>query len=70
MFEELAQASATSAPLNLVSQAVAELHLNRYEEARSALMQALEKDPSNEDALANLHVLNLFTNNKDTQYLE
>ncbi|KAI5860766.1 coatomer epsilon subunit-domain-containing protein [Durotheca rogersii] len=57
VFEELAQAPSTSSVFSLVSQAVCELHLGRVEEAQAALEQALEKQPDNADALANLLVL-------------
>ncbi|KAL2759097.1 hypothetical protein ACRALDRAFT_1075388 [Sodiomyces alcalophilus JCM 7366] len=57
VFEELAQAPATSSVVSLVSQAVAELHLGRTEEAQSALEQALQKDPTNAEAIADYLVL-------------
>jgi len=57
VFEELAQAPSTSAPLSLISQAIAEIHLGRYDEAEAALKQAIDKDPKNEDAIANQVVL-------------
>jgi coatomer protein complex subunit epsilon len=44
-----------------VSQAVAELHLGRTEEAQAALSQALEKEPEYAEAIANLLVLNVIT---------
>ncbi|ROT35616.1 coatomer epsilon subunit [Sodiomyces alkalinus F11] len=61
VFEELAQAPATSSVASLVSQAVAELHLGRTEEAQAALEQALNKDPTNAEAIANLFVLAVVT---------
>ncbi|KAI1176558.1 coatomer epsilon subunit-domain-containing protein [Nemania sp. FL0916] len=61
VFEELAQAPATSSILTLVSQAVCELHLGRVEEAQSALEQALQKQPDYADAIANLLVLTVIT---------
>ena len=61
VFEELAQAPATSSVRTLVSQAVAELHLGRTEEAQSALDQALKKEPEFAEAIANLLVLNVIT---------
>ncbi|KAK6073459.1 coatomer subunit epsilon [Seiridium cupressi] len=61
VFEELAQTPASSSTTSLISQAVAEIHLQRYEEAQSALEQALAKDPKNSDALANLVVLKTIT---------
>ena len=63
VFEELAQAPSTSSVRSLVSQAVAELHLGRTDEARSALEQALKKEPAFADAIANLAVLTLITGN-------
>jgi coatomer subunit epsilon len=64
----MAQAPSTTAPLSLISQAIAEIHLGRYEEAEAALRQAMEKDPENADAIANLIVLSLLTG-KDTDLL-
>ncbi|RWA07982.1 hypothetical protein EKO27_g7128 [Xylaria grammica] len=65
VFEELAQAPATSSIVTLLSQAVCELHLGRVEEAQSALEQALQKQPDYADAIANLLVLTVITG-KDT----
>jgi hypothetical protein len=45
----------------LVSQAVAELHLGRTEEAQAALDQALKKEPEHAEAIANLLVLSVIT---------
>ncbi|CEJ82511.1 Putative Coatomer epsilon subunit [[Torrubiella] hemipterigena] len=61
VFEELAQAPATSSVGSLVSQAVCELHLGRVEEAQAALDQALEKEPGNVHAIANTLVLATVT---------
>jgi coatomer subunit epsilon len=61
VFEELAQAPATSSIYSLVSQAVAEMHLGRVEEAQAALEQAMQKKPDFSDALANLLVLTVIT---------
>ncbi|KAI1745118.1 coatomer epsilon subunit-domain-containing protein [Xylaria scruposa] len=61
VFEELAQAPATSSILTLVSQAICELHLGRVEEAQTALEQALQKQPDYADAIANLLVLTIVT---------
>lgn len=69
VFEELAQAPATSSVRTLVSQAVAELHLGRTEEAQAALDQALKKDPGYTEAIANLLVLNVITGSKTQQEL-
>jgi tetratricopeptide (TPR) repeat protein len=60
VFEELAQAPATTSSQGLVSQAVAEIHLGRLEEAEAALQQVLAKDPNNTDSLANTLVLNVI----------
>lgn len=57
----MAQAPSTTAPLSLISQAIAEIHLGRYEEAEAALKQAMGKDPENTDAIANLIVLSILT---------
>lgn len=69
VFEELAQAPSTSSPQSLISQAVAEIHLGRLEEAEAALQQALSKDPKNADAIANSIVLNALAG-KDTKALK
>ena len=61
MFEELAQAPATSSVRTLVAQAISELHLGRTEEAQAALEQALKKDPNYAEAIANLLVLSVIT---------
>ena len=53
----MAQAPSTTAPLSLISQAICEIHLGRYEEAEAALKQVLEKEPGNADAIANMIVL-------------
>lgn len=58
VFEELAQSPSSSSVVSLISQAVSELHLGRLQEAEAALGQALEKEPENVDALANMLVLN------------
>jgi coatomer protein complex subunit epsilon len=60
VFEELAQAPSTSSTQSLVSQAVAEIHLGRLEEAEAALQQALVKEPQNADIIANMIVLNVI----------
>ncbi|KAH8911001.1 hypothetical protein BR93DRAFT_304208 [Coniochaeta sp. PMI_546] len=61
VFEELAQAPSTSSVRTLVSQAVAELHLGRTEEAQAALDQAIKKEPNFAEAIANLLVLSVIT---------
>ncbi|GAW21031.1 hypothetical protein ANO14919_105440 [Xylariales sp. No.14919] len=67
VFEELAQAPATSSIVTLLSQAVCELHLGRVEEAQSALEQALQKQPDYADAIANLLVLTVITGKDATE---
>lgn len=67
MFEELAQAPSTSSVRSLVSQAVAELHLGRTDEAQAALDQAMKKDPQFAEAIANLLVLTVITGNDPTE---
>lgn len=44
-----------------MSQAVAELHLGRTEEAQAALEQAMKKEPDYAEAIANLLVLTVIT---------
>ena len=44
-----------------MAQAVAELHLGRTEEAQAALEQALKKEPTYAEAIANLLVLSVIT---------
>lgn len=61
VFEELAQALSTSSVTSLVSQAVAELHLGRTEEAAAALDQAMKKEPDFAAAIANMLVLKVIT---------
>ena len=51
-----------------MSQAVAEIHLGRLEEAEAALQQALAKDPQNPEIIANLIVLNVIAG-KDSREL-
>jgi coatomer protein complex subunit epsilon len=53
----------------LVSQAVAELHLGRYDEAEAALNQALEKEPGNADVIANLIVLSILSGKEPESYV-
>jgi coatomer protein complex subunit epsilon len=60
VFEELAQAPATSSIQSLISQAVAEIHLGRLDEAEAALKQALAKDPKNAEVISNSIVLNVI----------
>ncbi|PVH89136.1 hypothetical protein DL98DRAFT_647717 [Cadophora sp. DSE1049] len=69
VFEELAQAPSTSANQSLISQAVAEIHLGRLEEAEAALKQALAKDPKDTEAIANSIVLEIIAG-KDPKQLK
>ncbi|KAF4125746.1 coatomer subunit epsilon [Geosmithia morbida] len=70
VFEELAQAPATSSSWSLVSQAVCELHLGRLEESQAALEQALQKDPGQADAIANLLVLTVISGKDPKEFTE
>ncbi|EFQ28357.1 coatomer epsilon subunit [Colletotrichum graminicola] len=70
VFEELAQAPATSSVVTLVSQAVAELHLGRTEEAQAALDQALAKDANYAQAIANLLVLTVISGKDPKEFTE
>ncbi|KAK1971471.1 coatomer epsilon subunit [Colletotrichum sublineola] len=70
VFEELAQAPATSSVVTLVSQAVAELHLGRTEEAQAALDQALAKDANHAQAIANLLVLTVISGKDPKEFME
>ena len=70
VFEELAQAPATSSAQTLISQAVAELHLGRLEEAQAALDQAVKKGPEYAaDAIANQLVLNVISGKGSEEWL-
>ncbi|KAG9245172.1 coatomer epsilon subunit-domain-containing protein [Calycina marina] len=68
VFEELAQAVSTSSSQSLVSQAVAEIHLGRLEEAEAALQQALTKDPENAEIIVNSIVLNVIAGKDASEY--
>lgn len=70
VFEELAQAPATSSIWSLVSQAVCELHLGRLEESQAALDQALKKDPEYAEAIANLLVLTVISGQDPKELIE
>ncbi|CAG8959888.1 hypothetical protein HYFRA_00013160 [Hymenoscyphus fraxineus] len=69
VFEELAQAAATSSVQSVISQAVAEIHLGRLDEAEAALQQAAAKDPKQADLIVNNIVLNTIAG-KDTTELK
>lgn len=70
VFEELAQAPSTSSARTLVSQAVAELHLGRIEEAQAALEQATNKDPESSAAIANKFVLSVISGQDAAAFTE
>jgi coatomer protein complex subunit epsilon len=70
VFEELAQAPATSSIWSLVSQAVCELHLGRLEEAQAALELALKKEPEYAEAVANMLVLTVVSGQDATELTE
>lgn len=53
----------------MISQAVAEIHLGRLDEAEAALQQALAKEPKNAEAIANTIVLNAIAG-KDVKQLK
>lgn len=69
VFEELAQAPSTSSVQTLVSQAVAELHLGRLEEAQAALGQAMKKDPNYAEAISNMLVLSVISGKDPKEYV-
>lgn len=69
VYEELASAPSTSAPLSIVGQAIAEIHLGRLPEAEAALTAALEKYPTDVELIANSIVLNVLAG-KQTEELE
>ncbi|KAL2795071.1 coatomer epsilon subunit-domain-containing protein [Aspergillus keveii] len=69
VYEELASADSTSAPLSIVGQAVAEIHLGRLPEAEAAISTALQKYPNEAGLIANSIVLNVLAG-KPTEDLE
>ncbi|EED21528.1 Coatomer subunit epsilon, putative [Talaromyces stipitatus ATCC 10500] len=69
VYEELASNPNTTAPLSIVGQAIAELHLGRLPEAEAALTSALEKYSEDVELIANTIVLNVLTG-KDTAELK
>jgi hypothetical protein len=68
VYEELASNPNTTAPLSIVGQAVAELHLGRLPEAEAALSSAIQKYPEDAELIANSVVLNVLSG-KDTTEL-
>lgn len=66
VYEELASAPSTAAPLSITGQAVAELHLGRLPEAEAALTAALEKYPDQAELIANSIVLNVLAGKPST----
>lgn len=69
VYEELASAPSTAAPLSIVGQAVAEIHLGRLPEAEAAITAALEKYPTDVELIANSIVLNVLAG-KPSEELE
>ncbi len=65
----MAQAPSTSATKSLVGQAVAEIHLGRLPEAEAALQQAMQKDPSDAEAIINTIVLSVLSGKDTTDHL-
>lgn len=63
-------AQAGSSSQGLLSQAIAEVHLGRFEEAESALQQALAQFPDNADVLANCAVLAGLSGKDNSEYLQ
>ncbi|KAL4786366.1 coatomer epsilon subunit-domain-containing protein [Aspergillus varians] len=60
VYEELASADSTAAPLSIVGQAVAEIHLGRLPEAEAAISAALQRYPNEAGLIANAIVLNVL----------
>ena len=63
-------AQAGSSSQGLLSQAIAEIHLGRFEESESALQQALAQFPDNADVLANCAVLAGLSGKDNSEYLQ
>ena len=68
VFEEMAQAPATTSVRSLVGQAISEMHLGRLPETEAALKQAIDVANDDPDVLANTVVLNTI-NGADTAEL-
>ena len=64
----MAQAPSSSGTKSLISQAVAEVHLGRLQEAEAALDQVLQKNPDEVEAIANYIVLKTISG-KDSSEL-
>jgi len=67
VYEELASTPATSSPISLVGQAVAEMHLGRLPEAEVALQTALQKYPNDVQSIANAIVLKVLSGKDATE---
>lgn len=67
VYEELASNPNSTAPLSIVGQAIAEIHLGRFPEAEAALTAALEKYPDDVELIANTIVLNVLTGKDATE---
>ncbi|OBT86068.1 hypothetical protein VE02_05701 [Pseudogymnoascus sp. 03VT05] len=70
VFEEIAQAPSGAATLALLSQAVSEIHLGRFEEAEAALSQAITQFPENADVIANMAVLSILSGKDRREYVQ
>lgn len=66
----MAQASSGSSAYAIVSQAIAEIHLGRFEEAESALQQAMAQFPNNADVLANCAVLSSLSGKDNSEDIQ
>ena len=63
----MAQAPSTSATKSLISQAVAEIHLGRLEEAEAALDKVLQKNTKEVEAIANYAVLKTISGKESSE---
>lgn len=59
----------SSAPLSIVGQAIAELHLGRLPEAEAALSEAIQKYPEDAQLIANTIVLNVLSGKDYTELI-
>ncbi len=64
----MAQAGPSSSAI--LSQAIAEIHLGRFDEAESALQQALAQFPDNADVIANYAVLAVLSGKPNNEYIQ